>query len=70
VKVGMIRQPFADVLDFMRSHDACGAIAMELAPADAYTLRCGCGAAIERPIPGPDARYWIIFRSLCFLAEN
>jgi hypothetical protein len=66
----MIRQPFADVLDFMRSHDGCGTIAMELAPTDAYTLHCGCGAAIERPIPGPDARYRIIFRSLSFLAEN
>jgi hypothetical protein len=66
----MIRQPFADVLDFMHSHDACGSIAMELAAAEAYTLRCGCGAAMERPLPGPDARYWIIFRSLPFLAEN
>lgn len=66
----MIHQPFADVLDFMRSHDACGPIAMELAPSDAYTLRCECGAAIERPIPGPDARYWIIFRSLALLGEN
>lgn len=66
----MIRQPFADVLDFMRSHDACGSIGLDLALDDAYTLRCACGAAIERPIPGPDARYRIIFRSLAFLAEN
>jgi hypothetical protein len=66
----MLRQPFADVLDFMRSHDGCGAIALELAAMELYTLKCACGAAIERPIPGPDARYWIIFRSLAFLAEN
>ena len=67
---GMIRQPFADVLDFILSHDGCASIAMDLATEDAYTLRCACGAAIERPIPGPDARYRIIFRSLAFLAEN
>ena len=66
----MLRQPFADVLDFMRSHDGCGSIALEVAAAELYTLTCACGAAIERPIPGPDARYWIIFRSLGFLAEN
>jgi hypothetical protein len=66
----MLRQPFADVLHFMRSHDGCGSIALDLTPVDAYTLRCACGASIERPIPGPDARYGIIFRSLAFLAEN
>jgi hypothetical protein len=66
----MVHEPFAGVLDFMRSHEACGPIVMDLAPADAYTLRCGCGAAIERPIPGPDARYQIIFRSLGLLAGN
>ena len=66
----MRHQPFADVLDFMRSHDACGPIAVELAPSDTYTLHCACGATIERPLPGPDARYSIIFGSLALVGEN
>ena len=66
----MLRPPFADVLDFMRSHDACGPIALDIGTADLYMLTCACGAAIERPIPGPDARYWVIFRSLAHVAEN
>ena len=66
----MLRPPFADVLDFMRSHDTCGPIALELGAADLYVLTCTCGAAIERPIPGPDARYWVIFKSLPHVSEN
>lgn len=66
----MIRQPFAEVLDFVLSHDGCGAIDVDLGDPDVYTLRCECGATIERPIPGPDARYHIILRSIALLAAN
>lgn len=66
----MLRQPFADVLDFMRSHDGCGPVALDLGAADLYVLTCVCGAAIERPIPGPDDRYKVIFRSLAHMGEN
>jgi hypothetical protein len=66
----MLRQPFAEVLDFVLSHERCGAIALEVGAGDVYALRCACGATIERPIPGPDARYRIIFRSLALLSEN
>lgn len=66
----MIRQPFGDVLDFVLSHDGCGTITLDLPSVQAYALRCTCGSVIERPIPGPDARFLIIFRSLGLLAEN
>ena len=66
----MANQPFAEVLDFVIAHDECGEIALELDDADVYTLRCACGSVIERPIPGPDGRYHVIFRTLAVLSEN
>jgi hypothetical protein len=66
----MTDQPFAEVLDFVMTHDGCGEISLELDVADVYTLRCVCGSVIERPIPGPDARYHVIFRALAVLSEN
>jgi hypothetical protein len=66
----MTDQPFAEVLDFVMTHDDCGDISLELDVADMYTLRCVCGTVIERPIPGPDARYHVIFRTIAVLSEN
>lgn len=66
----MTGQPFAEVLDFVLSHDECGAITLEVSDAETYAVRCACGSGIERPIPGPDARYVVIFRTIGLLSEN
>lgn len=66
----MTGEPFAEVLDFVLHHDECEAITLEVNDTDSYAVRCACGSVIERPIPGPDARYVIIFRTIGLLAEN
>lgn len=66
----MSNEPFAEVFDFVTTHDGCGEILLELDVADVYTLRCVCGTALERPIPGPDARYHVIFRAIAVMSEN
>lgn len=62
--------PLTDILTFVMTHDACGAIALELPARRVYRLHCDCGATIEQDIPGTDDRYRVILASLALLGEN
>lgn len=71
----MIVGPFTEMLEFLTSHQECASVTLDLgrvedADEHVYSIRCTCGAAFERPIPGPDARYSVILRCLTLLAEN
>jgi hypothetical protein len=71
----MILGPFTEMLEFLSSHQECTSVTLDLArtespEAHVYSIQCTCGAAFERPIPGPDARYCVILRCLTLISEN